>query len=89
VADGELPCLPLVNGSGRIDSNSEIRIQPIHQLADSAHQFLTGSGECHVVATEDLEANIRFKLLNLPTHIWLRNIQTFGGSAEVQLLSDR
>jgi hypothetical protein len=78
----------LVNGSGCIDCNSEIRIQPIHQLADSAHQFLTGSSESHGVTTEDVEADICFKLLDLSTHIWLRNVEAFGGPAEVQFLSD-
>ena len=63
-------------------------VEPVHQLADSAHQFLTGSGEGHGIATEDVEANICFKLLDLPTDIWLRNVKTLGGSAEVQLLSD-
>lgn len=84
----ELTCLPLIDSSGCIHCNSEIRIQPTHQLADSADQFLTGGGESHGVATEDVEANICFKLLDLSTHIWLRNIQTFRGSSEVQLLSD-
>ena len=88
MANCELPCLSLVNGSGGIDGNSKIGIQPIHQLADSAHQFLSGSGESHGVATEDVEANIGFKFLNLTTHIWLRNFEAFGGSAEVQFLSD-
>jgi hypothetical protein len=88
VADSEIPCLSLANGSGRIDGNSEVCVESVHQLADSAHQFLTGSGEGHGIATEDVEANICFKLLDLPTDIWLRNVKTLGGSAEVQLLSD-
>ena len=78
----------IANGGSQLTCNSEIRIQSIHQLADSANQFLAGSGESHGVATENVESNIGFELLDLSTHIRLRNIQTFGGSAEVQLPGD-
>jgi hypothetical protein len=37
VADSELLCLSLVNGSGRIDGNSEVRVQATQHLADPNH----------------------------------------------------
>jgi hypothetical protein len=64
----------LVNGSGRIDGHSEIRVKPTQHVADSDYQFLTRCGEGHWISPEDIEANICFKLLNLTADIWLRNV---------------